>query len=237
MYSGDNSKILQWTGLISIIFYIGSIIFNYIFFNHFNIKINNYIDYSEYILLIINDLGLVVSSILMALLLGYLPIFDRFFNNIIKNKERAVSWEMVVFSLFMLFIIYYKKLSIEFLLNITNFIVFVFTIFMFLIISIKKIRYFSIKNHLIIMIVIFMLSMTVNSFEKIKIYENRTIDRFVSFFYEGNYNSTNNNCYILLGMTKNYIFLWNKYLLETSIYKIDDVHDLKITKYKSNAPK
>lgn len=224
------SKILPF---LSLIILLSSIIKNYTYYFNFGININEYIDLSEFPLLFINDFSFYLFFLLSFLIyfpLIYLRIYIRnrfgaqYFTFTLTKKISKFAIPIIILTIIY---ICFKDTSLDIKLSsIENYIVIFFVTLLFYLdkdLKFSKNYYFIVASFLMILFSMF------SAFSEISKIEQGKIHFQVSFIFDNKELKTNNT-QIYLGKTKNYIYIYDKKLKETSIYNFEELKNFKIKK-------
>lgn len=226
-YIDNTNKIIP---LISTVILLSGIIKYYIYYNYFNININEYIDLSEFPLLFISDILLYV--IIFIIYFSYLPIpyIKEYFmkkygahNFSFKYSKVVVPIVLISFILLFLNSIVTNSFSKIDVFAIQAELAFIFgTVLLFL--KLKNVRTYTIIVCLFMMLTFPIL----NGISDIDLIKKGMSSYNISFSYNKDEFETNTNHLIFIGKTRNYVYLYDVKTKYTHIFNFANIENFKI---------
>lgn len=219
----------KYLPLISILILISSILKNTIYYDHFNIKINQYVTITEFPLLFIEDLNFYLIYILSFL--AYLPfIYIRIWARE-KFGEKFMTFTLTQMYSKYIIIVYIITIltSVFSKINLLSLQYQIIVLAAFLILYLDKSLDFSLKYFATVSSILIIYISISNAYIEIENIEKRKVKFSVEFCYDSQKIIADRN-YIFIGKTNNFLFMYNYKNKTSEVFENPKISNFKIKK-------
>lgn len=247
IFSVKADQLLKYASVCSLLIYLGSIIYNVLYYSGFNIQILNYIDWSESLLLFIPQffeilfLVLLVTPIIFYSCHFTFLFFMRKFERVLK-KLTWMHWIIICIESLSVLLLPGSK-SNNFPASNQSMMPYVIVFDLIFTTGYLILAQYTFKSKIKIrfvhmlpfMLFIYLVQLLYVSYTEMLKVMNGVPNEFVSFKYKDSVTVTTDKDLLFVGQTHNYLFLYNKKTKTSMVYSREKADQLQFTKTRKSS--